>query len=147
MKREQKQRHSNQTRYDYILFTLFKLSYFSYVIYLVIIWAVLVPLQPLVNWDPFETSLEASKTILFLGFCSFFNGFQHLAVLLFFFWFWKKINCFELLCFWKCGDPRTPADSFYQACPECTCVLETHFKIKVIFFFIDFLLKHKCLDF
>ena len=129
------------TKQDMIIFCLL-FSYFSYVIYLVIIWAVLVLL--LVNWDPFETSLEASETILFLGFCSFFNGFQHLAVLLFFFWFWKKRNCFELLCFWKCGDPRTPADSFYQACPECTCVPETRFKIKVIFyfFFIDFLLKH-----
>ena len=92
---------------------------------------VLVP--QLVNWDPFETSSEASKTILFTGILFIFQGIPA------FFFFWKQINCFQIMCFRKCGDPWTPANSFYQVHLECTCVPKNRLKFKVSFhFWIDF---------
>ena len=87
---------------------------------------------------PLKHPLRHLRQFFLLGFCSFFKEF-HL-----FFFFWKQINCFQIMCFRKCGDPWTPANSFYQVHLECTCVPKNCFKIKVFFFFLDrfFLLKH-----
>ena len=78
----------------------------------------------------------------FLGFCSFFKGFQLLGVFCFL-GFEKQRNFFDFLCFleaflemWR--DPGTPADSYYQVRPECTDVPKTRFKIKVCFLFLFF---------
>ena len=127
------------TRQDMIIVCLY-----IELFYLVIIWVNTFSAA----WDPFETSSKASETILFLGFCSSFNGFQHLGVFLLFFFlglkakklFWASV----FLEMWR--DPRTPADSFYQIHLQCTCVPKTRFKSR--YFFIDiFILKHIYLDF
>ena len=105
-------------------------------------WILLEPVldQQLVIWDPLKHPLSQ---FFFLGFCSFFKGFQILGVFCFL-GFEKQRNFFDFLCFleaflemWR--DPGTPADSYYQVRPECTDVPKTRFKIKVCFFVFVFL--------
>ena len=80
---------SNKKKYEKSLMGLEILE--RNLIYYLLFGLVLVPL--LVNWDPFETSFEASKTILFTGICSFFKEFQ----LLCFFFFFLVLKANKLL--------------------------------------------------
>ena len=85
---------SNKKKYEKSLMGLEILE--RNLIYYLLFGPVLVP--QLVNWDPFETSSEASKTILFTGILFIFQG------ILAFFFSGKQINCFQIMCFRKCGE-------------------------------------------